>query len=297
MWSDEELRDIEPETPIRRTGARILAGSLRQTLSQRNLSRAASRPHELTRGETPSIIYAPHAASHGNFIEASYRRIAANPQWRKRLQKAHSSKRQARRSGPDEEIRSWRELDSATSSDALLMNIFCYPRLLAGTKLPALLGVDQGQIPEFGYHPRILLERSLTDRTEIDMRLGSLLVEAKLTEADFQTAPMRLLDRYPDFNIVFDRDALEVTGAGVRSYQLIRGILAAHAEGATFCLMCDGRRPDLIEAWYGILLAVRSYELRTRLRLLTWQEIAGALPLSLRTFLAEKYGIEATRGD
>lgn len=296
MWSEEELREVEPEPPKRRTGARAFAGSLRQVLSARNLSRVEGDPklypHETTRGASPSVIYTPAPGQHGNFIDASYRRILRNEKWSARLQKAHTAKRQARRSGIEEEVRPWRELDSANSSDALLMSIFCYPRILATAPLPALLGVDRGLTPEFGFHPRISLERDLEDRTEIDMRLGSLFIEAKLTESHFQTAPLRLLERYPGFASIFRREALDITRAGVSSYQLIRGVLAAHAEDATFCVLLDVRRPDLREAWIRVISAVQDYELRSRLRVLTWQELSSVLPPALRRFLASKYGIE-----
>ena len=37
--------------------------------------------------------------------------------------------------------------------------------------------------------------------------------------------------------------------------------------------------------------AVMSAELRCRLSVVTWQELAHALPPKVRTFLADKYGI------
>ena len=46
------------------------------------------------------------------------------------------------------------------------------------------------------------------DRTEIDMRFGSLLVEAKLTEVGFQTRAAAIVEAYRDFDAVFDRDLL-----------------------------------------------------------------------------------------
>jgi hypothetical protein len=291
MWSEEELRDIPSEALAPRTGARSLASGLRRTLAGNNLARASGHAHELTRGHTPSVIYAPDGEVHGNFIAASYRRIVAHPGWSRRLEKAHTAKRQARPTGPDEETRAWRELDTATSSDALLMNIFCYPRALYGARLTALLGISAGLEPIFGYRPCTPRHRDLSDRTEIDMRLGHLLVEAKLTESDFQTAPLRLLERYTDFDNVFDRADLPRARNGVGSYQLVRGILAAYVEQATFCVFLDARRPDLIEAWYATLRAVRSYTLQSRLRLLTWQELAPTLPRPLQLFLDEKYGI------
>ena len=290
MWSEEELRDIpesEPE-PLVRTGGRSHATALRRDLALRNAERGAAHAHERTRS---SVVYAPGEGTHGNFVEASYRRILARPEWAARLEKAHTAKRQARPAGPEELTREWRELDTATSSDALLMNIFCYPRVLAGARLPALLGVERGLEPEFGWRAAAPRDRGLGDRTEIDMRLGSLLVEAKLTETDFQSAPMRLLERYTAFAEVFDPARLPRGRGGVQSYQLVRGVLAAHAEGCRFAVFLDVRRPDLLEAWSAVIGAVRSYELQGRLRVVTWQEIARYLPAKLEVFLEVKYGV------
>ena len=123
------------------------------------------------------------------------------------------------------------------------------------------------------------------------MKLGDLLVEAKLTETDFQTAPARMIARYRDLTEVFDPGEPMMSGDVVRGYQLIRGVLAAHATGGSFCVLCDARRPDLIENWYSIMRTVRSCVLRCRLQLLTWQELTAVLPRSLQKFLTAKYGI------
>ena len=125
------------------------------------------------------------------------------------------------------------------------------------------------------------------------MRLGGLMVEAKLTETGFQNAPLRLVDRYEDFNDVFDISELPRSSDLVRHYQIIRGVLAAYSTGGSFCLICDGRRPDLVESWYSIVRVVRGCDLRCRLQLVTWQELAGAVPKALQQFLGEKYGIYA----
>ncbi len=126
------------------------------------------------------------------------------------------------------------------------------------------------------------------------MKLGDLMVEAKLTETDFQTASKRMIERYRDVEEVFDLAELMVSGDFVRSYQLIRGVLAAFATGGSLCVLCDARRPDLIESWYSVVRAVRSCVLRCRLQLLTWQELATVLPSALKKFLAAKYGITAS---
>ena len=40
------------------------------------------------------------------------------------------------------------------------------------------------------------------------MRIGNLLIEAKLTEGDFQKAPKEIVRAYRDFNKVFDDEDL-----------------------------------------------------------------------------------------
>jgi len=171
------------------------------------------------------------------------------------------------------------------------MNIFCYPEVFLSSEVAAVLGIDAGHKPEFGFKPRTPLHGGKRDNTEIDMRVGGLLVEAKLTESDFQWAKHKLIDRYRDLDEVFDTAELPTWRERQSGYQLIRGTLAAHATGSSFCVLCDARRPDLIESWFTVMRAVRSSELRCRLKLLTWQELACALPLELRRFLQIKYGI------
>ena len=171
------------------------------------------------------------------------------------------------------------------------MNIFCYPKALFRPQLCALLGIEAGFEPEFGYKPRIPLANGRGDRTEIDMKISNILVEAKLTETGFQSASTDLLLRYRDFNDVFDFKELPINLSTVSSYQLVRGILAAYANDCIFMLFCDERRVDLMDAWFSVVRAIYSYSFRSRLKILTWQEIARTLPSVPRRFLVEKYGI------
>lgn len=86
-------------------------------------------------------------------------------------------------------------------------------------------------------------------------------------------------------------DAGQLWVPGYGTYQLIRNVLAAHATNTSFCVIHDARRPDLREAWFQVMSAVRSAELRVRLKTLTWQELAALLPSDLQRFLDLKYGI------
>lgn len=315
----------------------LYAQALRAELSARSRVWARGRAHVESYGSEPVTLFVPEDGQHGNFFDASYAAILERPAWRRRLNKVHTGARSL--PAPAEPGRRWRELDSAMSSDALLMNIFCAPRVVESALVRNLLGVPQDQSPEFGWKAQVPLKNGRVDRTEVDMRWGGLLMEAKLTEADFQTCDAEKMEGYRDFELVFDASQLpqvdlrtarrrqptefaeeftqewepaegdgqmarEFQAAlverdwrerpvrrGYAGYQLIRNVLAAHATGASFCVVHDARRPDLREAWYGVMAAVRHAELRTQLKVLTWQELAVALPEPLQGFLGEKYGI------
>lgn len=242
-------------------------------------------------GQPPVVCNFPSADGdqHGNFLPESYRAILDHENWRKRLQKPHT---QARTALPRQDRR-WRELDSSASSDALLMNIFCFPETLRQARVLDLLGLEADAPPEFGFKARVPLLDGKADRTEVDMRFGGLLVEAKLTESDFQSREAALVERYRDFSEVFNRRNLPRLGQCYSGYQLIRNVLAAQVHQCSFCVMLDARRRDLLEAWFAILRCVRDHDLRLRCKILTWQELAEALPAKLQTFLEEKYGIVA----
>jgi hypothetical protein len=208
------------------------------------------------------------------------------------------------------------------------MNIFCHPGVFNGhTLAPAvanLLNIEPATQPCFGINPGVPLrqhttERSrrrvrtqqqpdlfgsinrsisldksnhLKDRTEIDLQLGNLFLEAKLTESNFQTAAPRLIERYRDLETIFDLTRLPRKDTGViDGYQLIRNVLAAFASDASFCVLCDARRRDLIEIWYSVLSSVHYPSFAWRLKLLTWQELASILPREFQQFLEAKYGI------
>ncbi|MGB8479669.1 MAG: hypothetical protein WCE63_12650 [Acidobacteriaceae bacterium] len=263
---------------------------LRQELSLRNLQFASSHGYlyELSDGQVPSILFGcDDEGRHGNFHPDAYCRICANDRWARRLEKVHTAYKRSR-------LRSnwqWKELDCCNSSDALLMGIFCHPDVLDQPAVRALLGIESNTVPEFGFKPRTPLQNGKHDNTEIDMKIGELLVEAKLTESDFQSAGFGLISRYRDLEAVFDLSELPARNGKQCGYQLIRGALAAYAAGCSFCVLCDVRRPDLVESWYRIMRAVRPFELRCRLKLLTWQELAPVLPKDLQQFLCAKYGI------
>jgi hypothetical protein len=312
------------------------ASELRRELGIHSRQWARGRAHVESYGNPPVIVYAPEDARHGNFFDASYAAIVSRPEWIRRFDKIHA---QGRALPKPESGRRWRELDSSMSSDALLMNVFCAPGVAEAPAVWLALGVDGENAVVFGWKARVPLKNGRFDRTEVDMRWGRLLVEAKLTEGDFQVCKAALVEGYRDFDAVFERELLprvvlrtarrrsaiefaeeftqefeggvaneeaalefqaaivtrareaELSETGYASYQLIRNVLAAYAEGCSFCVVHDARRPDLQEAWFEVMAAVKSADMRVRLKVITWQELAALLPGELQEFLDLKFGI------
>jgi hypothetical protein len=305
-----------------------LAAALRSELGARNRAYARGRLHVESYGNPPVILFAPEQSRHGNFLDSAFQAIQARPEWLRRFGKIHTQSRSLPKAD-----RKWRELDSSMSSDALLMNVFCTPGVVQSAAVHNMLGIDPTELPAFGWKARVPYKNGRFDRTEVDMRWGELLVEAKLTEADFQTCKSGSVQAYRDLDTVFDPELLprvgmpierqkewaefpeeysqqeeyvpvgqfrpvlspprRATTEGYASYQLIRNVLAAHAAGASFCVIHDARRPDLREAWFQVMVAVKFWQMRVRLKVITWQEMAAVLPGQLQEFLDRKYGIVA----
>ncbi len=91
--------------------------------------------------------------------------------------------------------------------------------------------------------PRVPLVTGAVERTEVDMKLGDMLFEAKLTEGDFQIQDAAIVQRYCDLKEVFECRKLPRQGKHYVSYQLLRNVLAAHALIFVFasCSMPVGR--------------------------------------------------------
>ena len=184
------------------------ASQLRLELGLRNRRYARGHVHVESYGNPPVIVYAPADGRHGNFFKPAYSAILARPDWMRRFDKVHA---QATHSLPKPQLdpaRRWRELDSSMSSDALLMNVFCTPGVAESPAIQNALGIEGKMEPIFGWKARVPLANCRFDRTEVDLRMGSLLVEAKLTEGDFQTREARIVEAYRDFDTVFDCELL-----------------------------------------------------------------------------------------
>jgi len=61
---------------------------------------------------------------------------------------------------------------------------------------------------EFGVSGNVPLQNGKPDTTELDMRVGNIVCEAKLTESDFTSQRATVVEAYRDLHAVFDGNLL-----------------------------------------------------------------------------------------
>ena len=212
-----------------------------------------------------------------NFHTKSFRNIQSNDKWQKRTQKKHSHF-----------VDGILEMQSSNSSDALLMNIFCYPGLKKWKGIQKLLNFDQTEEFQFGWNPKFDNENRQYP-TEIDLKIGNRIFEAKLTESSFTSKSKDVIRSYPDFESVFNEEILTLPNGMISNYQLVRNILAAYKYDYNFTVIIDSSRIDLLREITKIIKSIRLDDLRKRIDFITWQEITGKLGNDLKSYISEKY--------
>ncbi|MBW8333164.1 MAG: hypothetical protein K0M40_14155 [Prolixibacteraceae bacterium] len=218
-----------------------------------------------------------------SFQPKSWQATQANPVYSLRTKKIHSN---TVTSGIY-------EMQSSNSSDALAMNIFCFPDFAKWNGVKNLFGVDTFSSIQFGFNPQVAKNGS-SDSTEVDVFINkSIICECKLTEEGFTQKEKQNVEQYDNFKKVFHADKLIQNGNTYLNYQLIRNILAAYQHKCHFVLICDMRRPDLVKSFYQTIRCIKDdfIDLRTNCEIIYWQDIAKACGAELQQFLKEKYGI------
>jgi hypothetical protein len=215
-----------------------------------------------------------------NFLNSSFQNIERNSELKPRLNKTHSN------------IKKTYEMQSSNSSNALLMNVFCHSKISKWKGIRDLFRVKDVK-PIFGYKPGIPLKNGKRDRTEIDLVLADIFVEAKLTESDFKVKDFETVANYHGFEDVFHPEKLPKTDKSFLNYQIIRNLLAAYHFEKRHILICDGRRGDLIKSYYDVVKCVRSVGIRKRCDVIFWQDIWERVGKDIKEFLSEKYGINS----
>jgi hypothetical protein len=264
---------------------RVLAAKAREYAKHQGLESYESL-NTCEADKTVLFVKDKHGGSHGNFLDASFSRILNNKDWCRRLAKPHSQRKSLPARGKEA-----KEVDSSNSSDALLMNIFCYPDVGTSDDLTRLLRLPGWETPCFGV-PFAVSREGEGRPTELDMVIGKVSFEAKLTERDFTSKSEGIVRQYRDLAKVFEVNALPRSEGKFTSYQLIRNVLAAHQRGGRFVLLCARSRLDLIQRWEEIREKIRDSDLQARCGQISWQQIAARVPAPLQKFLEDKYGIE-----
>ena len=212
-----------------------------------------------------------------SFHEMTYQNILSNEDWEKRTKKIHSHFNDGTL-----------EMQSSNSSDALLMNIFCYPEFQQWKGPTQLLSIDSNSEIEFGWNPKFDNE-NIGHPTEIDAKIGNHIFEAKLTEESFTTKTKDVVRRYGDFNTVFDEDLLLNNDGNINNYQLVRNILTAYKYNFDFTVLLDESRIDLIREFLNVIKAVRISNLKKKIGFLTWQELSDVCGKKLKDYIISKY--------
>lgn len=224
-----------------------------------------------------------------NFHKRSWANILQVPKYFERTLKVHSHFKSI--------VPVVYEMQSSNSSDALTMNIFCYPETIKWQGITELLKIEKLSDIDFGFKAKVfkikepLIEE---DATEIDLYLNKKIIcECKLKEDGFYEKEKSEVEKCVKFRDIFITDKLIQDNNHYYNYQLIRNILAANQHSCRFILFCDMRRPDLARSFYHTIRCINDehIELRTNCEIIYWQDIARVVGKELKVFLKEKYGI------
>lgn len=209
-----------------------------------------------------------------SFHQDTFDNIYKNIDYKKRLDKTHPN------------VPGFKEMQSSNSSDALLMNLFAHPKIKEWKSLRDLISIDQSDNIEFGWNP--VFDNETNHKTEIDMKIGNNIFEAKLTEEDFTLKDLKIVLTYSNVEKIIDLKDL-TKNDNVFNYQLIRNILTAEKYDYKFNLLIDETRTDLIREFYKVKSAIKVKSLLDNFNFFTWQEIANAVGLELKEYVTEKY--------
>lgn len=313
------------------TAASPFASQLRLELIARNRIYARGHEHVESYGAVPVIVYAPAGNRHGNFFDAAYSAILQDPAWLRRFDKMHAQAARSLPKAERRwrELDSSMSSDALLMNIFCTPGVFHSPALanFLGVEIgaepefgwKARVPLRSGRVDRTEVDMRIdplLVEGKLTEsdfqcRTEFIVAsyrdFDEVFDRDLLPRVEIPLVRPRQASEFPEYQSqefeselgdpesisVIDPLIISTGEPGFAGYQLIRNVLAAHATGSHFCVLHDARRPDLKEQWFRVMAAVRSAEFRTRLKVLTWQELAALLPNPLQHFLDVKYGIVA----
>jgi hypothetical protein len=252
----------------------------KQSIRDAAVTYAKSIPMPVDATHASAVLFDKVADS---FHPTVWETITRNPQWHMRTEKLHQN------------VPGAKEMQSSNSSDALLMNIFCHPRVATWKGVQELLGSDLSEIT-FGYLAGVSIAGGCKDATEIDLAVPGVFCEAKLTETDFTRKRAEVVESYDGLQAAFHVDRLPRAGEEYDNYQVIRNLLASMQHGRAHVLLCDERRDDLVARYTTTVACLRDVSLRQKCRVVYWQQIIAACDDELRAWLSARYGMSAPGG-
>jgi hypothetical protein len=250
------------------------AADLKSLIRSRSIEYA--KKHSLSYTEFKTAIVFDNVKD--NFLPSSYDCILKKKEWSDRLNKRHP------------QVHNAKEMQSSNSSDALLMNIFCHPKINSWKGIYRLFGVSDIN-SKFGMKPELRLKSGRGDRTEIDLAFENIIIEAKLTETDFTQKSVSVVKNYTDVEKIFYFNHLPNNGENIFHYQIIRNIIASVQLNKRHILICDDRRGDMIRGYYDVVKCIKDISIRKNCSIIFWQDIFGSVGRELKQFLSDKYGI------
>lgn len=209
-----------------------------------------------------------------SFHPDTYRNIINNKNYVERIKKIHPK------------VPSILEMQSSNSSDALLMNFFAHPKIKEWKGVRDLVSISSSDDIEFGWNP--VHENENNYKTEIDIRIGNSIIEAKLTEEDFKSKKLNVVLRYLDVEKIVDLQVLTKNDI-VSNYQLIRNLITARKYGYKFTLLIDASRIDLLREFYKVKGAIIDKSFAANFNFITWQEMTNCVGDDLKNYITEKY--------
>jgi len=244
-------------------------------LRQSALSYAKEHGFDVDTSHKSAVIFKNEANA---FCPTSFNFISKNADWLARTKKPHQN------------VADIMEMQSSNSSDALLMSIFCHPKIASWKGVRDILSFEPVN-PIFGFKALVEKEGTNGDMTEIDMAIGDHFVEAKLTEKDFTDKNVADVMKYKNLSLHFHADCLQIHNDRYQNYQIIRNLLAAIQHGKRHMLLCDERRPDLVRRYMETVCCLQNQHQRRSCRVVFWQELQRACGKDLGSFLNSRYGI------
>lgn len=246
---------------------------LKQEIKQRALQHSGSDAFIDTEYQSALIFKNPKDNLHPDAADI------IEGEWSERLSKPHQN------------VEGAKEFQSTNSSDALLMSVFCHPQIFKWKGIRQLFGLESEKPElEFGYRPIVKKDGEAQERTEIDMVLDDLYVEAKLTEESFTEKEKEEVEKYSRFSEIFDIQRLPQSDTHYRNYQIIRNILAARQKNKSHILLCDQRRGDLVRSYLDTVNCIKEPSDRKKCRVIFWQEIASLAGKDMKDWLWSRYG-------